>query len=61
MLTYILSFQQTILPSAPADSDLFSQCPQTLTAAVAEVWVEAHYFLVEPCQKRRKFFLKGVN
>lgn len=38
------------------------QCPQTLTAAVAEVWVGAHYILVEPRQNRRKgFFLKGVN
>lgn len=59
MLTYFHQFRETILPSAPADSDLFSQCPQTLTAAVAEVWVGAHYFLVEPRQKRRKGFFKG--
>ena len=49
------------LPSPPAGFYIFSQCPQTLTAAGAEVWVGAHYSLAEPCQKRGEGFLKGVS
>lgn len=48
-------------PSPPTGLYIFSQCPQTLTAAGAEVWVGAHYSLVEPCQKEGRVFLKGVN
>lgn len=37
---------------------IFSQCPQTLTAAGAEVWVGAHYSLAEPRQKGGDGFFK---
>lgn len=53
--------QPTTIPSPPAGLYIFSQCPQTLTAAGAEVWVGAHYSLVEPSQKEGRVFLKGVN
>lgn len=47
------------LPLSPAGLYIFSQFPQTLTAAGAEVWVGAHYFFVEPCQKEGRVFKRS--
>lgn len=49
------------LPSTLLVYTCLVSCPQTLTAAGAEVWVGAHYSLAEPCQKEGRVFLKGVN
>lgn len=43
-------------PLPPAGLYIFSQFPQTLTAAGAEVWVGAHYFSMELCQKEGRVF-----
>lgn len=45
-----------LLPPFLSGLYIFSQCPQTLTAAGAEVWVGAHYPLAGPCQKEGRVF-----